>query len=139
MTSWCVTGDAPPAGPPPRRPPGPPAAWVHAGVWNSAARRALEGRARTHVVRRRGAGAPGPPSAPSARLRLPTLSLRPSLPPPLPPPPCRIDTSIYLLPQTLLMRKDILSEEEARFYAAETVLAIESIHAHNYIHRRAGV
>lgn len=33
------------------------------------------------------------------------------------------------------MRKDILSEEEARFYAAETVLAIESIHAHNYIHR----
>jgi serine/threonine kinase 38 len=35
------------------------------------------------------------------------------------------------------MRKDILSEEEARFYAAETVLAIESIHAHNYIHRRA--
>lgn len=36
---------------------------------------------------------------------------------------------------TLLMRKDILSEEEARFYAAETVLAIESIHAHNYIHR----
>jgi hypothetical protein len=37
------------------------------------------------------------------------------------------------------MRKDILSEEEARFYAAETVLAIESIHAHNYIHRWGGV
>ncbi|KAF8061170.1 STK38L [Scenedesmus sp. PABB004] len=36
---------------------------------------------------------------------------------------------------TLLMRKDILSEEEARFYAAQSVLAIESIHAHNYIHR----
>ena len=37
--------------------------------------------------------------------------------------------------QTLLMRKDILSEDEARFYIAETVLAIESIHSHNYIHR----
>jgi hypothetical protein len=37
--------------------------------------------------------------------------------------------------QTLLMRKDILSEEEARFYAAQTVLAIDSIHGHNYIHR----
>lgn len=38
-------------------------------------------------------------------------------------------------PQTLLMRKDILSEEEARFYTAQTVLAIDSIHQHNYIHR----
>jgi hypothetical protein len=37
--------------------------------------------------------------------------------------------------QTLLMRKDILSEEEARFYTAQTVLAIDSIHQHNYIHR----
>jgi hypothetical protein len=37
--------------------------------------------------------------------------------------------------QTLLMRKDILSEEEARFYTAQTVLAIDSIHGHNYIHR----
>ncbi|KAL6516184.1 hypothetical protein OROGR_019489 [Orobanche gracilis] len=36
---------------------------------------------------------------------------------------------------TLLMRKDTLSEDEARFYLAETVLAIESIHRHNYIHR----
>uniref|UniRef100_A0A383V4A7 non-specific serine/threonine protein kinase n=1 Tax=Tetradesmus obliquus TaxID=3088 RepID=A0A383V4A7_TETOB len=36
---------------------------------------------------------------------------------------------------TLLMRKDILSEEEARFYTAQTVLAIHSIHGHNYIHR----
>ncbi|KAK4800396.1 hypothetical protein SAY86_020883 [Trapa natans] len=36
---------------------------------------------------------------------------------------------------TLLMRKDILTEEESRFYVAETVLAIESIHKHNYIHR----
>ncbi|XP_058001168.1 uncharacterized protein LOC110659489 isoform X2 [Hevea brasiliensis] len=36
---------------------------------------------------------------------------------------------------TLLMRKDTLSEDEARFYVGETVLAIESIHKHNYIHR----
>ncbi|XVF32370.1 hypothetical protein REPUB_Repub17cG0076200 [Reevesia pubescens] len=36
---------------------------------------------------------------------------------------------------TLLMRKDILTEDETRFYVAETVLAIESIHKHNYIHR----
>jgi len=28
-----------------------------------------------------------------------------------------------------------LTEDEARFYVAETVLAIESIHKHNYIHR----
>jgi hypothetical protein len=33
------------------------------------------------------------------------------------------------------MRKDILSEQEARFYCAQTVVAIESIHQHNYIHR----
>lgn len=36
---------------------------------------------------------------------------------------------------TLLMRKDTLTEDEARFYVAETVLAIEPIHKHNYIHR----
>ncbi|KAF3786160.1 Serine/threonine-protein kinase, partial [Nymphaea thermarum] len=36
---------------------------------------------------------------------------------------------------TLLMRKDILTEDEARFYIGQTVLAIESIHKHNYIHR----
>ncbi|KAL1313461.1 hypothetical protein HN51_040027 [Arachis hypogaea] len=36
---------------------------------------------------------------------------------------------------TLLMRKDILTEDETRFYIGETVLAIESIHKHNYIHR----
>lgn len=36
---------------------------------------------------------------------------------------------------TLLMRKDILSEEESRFYIAETVLAIEIVHNLNYIHR----
>lgn len=36
---------------------------------------------------------------------------------------------------TLLMRKDTLTEDESRFYVAETILAIESIHKHNYIHR----
>ncbi|XP_051181009.1 uncharacterized protein [Lolium perenne] len=36
---------------------------------------------------------------------------------------------------TLLMREDTLTENVARFYIAETVLAIESIHKHNYIHR----
>nr|GEW87429.1 serine/threonine-protein kinase tricorner-like [Tanacetum cinerariifolium] len=36
---------------------------------------------------------------------------------------------------TLLMRKDTLNEDEAKFYVAETVLAIESIHKHNYVHR----
>ena len=36
---------------------------------------------------------------------------------------------------TLLMAKDILSEDEARFYAAELVLAIESGHKLNCIHR----
>jgi len=35
---------------------------------------------------------------------------------------------------TLLMREDTLTENVARFYIAETVLAIESIHKHNYIH-----
>ncbi|KAJ4774277.1 Serine/threonine-protein kinase CBK1 [Rhynchospora pubera] len=36
---------------------------------------------------------------------------------------------------TLLMRKDTLTEDESRFYVAECVLAIQSIHKHNYIHR----
>ncbi len=36
---------------------------------------------------------------------------------------------------TLLMEKDILSEEMSRFYIAETILAIESVHSLNYIHR----
>jgi serine/threonine kinase 38 len=36
---------------------------------------------------------------------------------------------------TLLIRKDILTEDESRFYIAETILAIESVHALNYIHR----
>lgn len=36
---------------------------------------------------------------------------------------------------TLLMEKDILSEEMSRFYIAETILAIETVHNLNYIHR----
>ncbi|KAI8524641.1 hypothetical protein RHMOL_Rhmol13G0164300 [Rhododendron molle] len=36
---------------------------------------------------------------------------------------------------TLLMRKDTLTEDEARFYVGQTVLAIESIHKHYYVHR----
>ena len=35
----------------------------------------------------------------------------------------------------LLIKKDILSEEEARFYTAELILAIESIHKLECIHR----
>lgn len=36
---------------------------------------------------------------------------------------------------TLLMKKDILSEDESRFYIAETILSIESVHKVNFIHR----
>ena len=36
---------------------------------------------------------------------------------------------------TLLIKKDILLEEEVRFYVAETVLAIDSIHQLGFIHR----
>ncbi|KAL0432499.1 UNVERIFIED_CONTAM: Serine/threonine-protein kinase-like [Sesamum latifolium] len=36
---------------------------------------------------------------------------------------------------TLLMREDILSEDVARFYIAESILAINSIHQHSYVHR----
>jgi len=36
---------------------------------------------------------------------------------------------------TLLMKKDILAEEAAQFYIAETVLAIDSIHKLGFIHR----
>jgi serine/threonine protein kinase len=38
---------------------------------------------------------------------------------------------------TLLIRKDILSEDEVRFYIAETVLALEAIHNAGYLHRCA--
>jgi serine/threonine protein kinase len=40
---------------------------------------------------------------------------------------------------TLLMREDILSEDVARFYIAESVLAIQSIHQHNYVHRYVNI
>ncbi|KAI5656195.1 hypothetical protein M9H77_24988 [Catharanthus roseus] len=36
---------------------------------------------------------------------------------------------------TLLMREDVLSEDVARFYIAESILAIHSIHQYNYVHR----
>ncbi|RVW43860.1 putative serine/threonine-protein kinase ndrA [Vitis vinifera] len=36
---------------------------------------------------------------------------------------------------TLLMREETLTETVAKFYVAQSVLAIESIHKHNYIHR----
>ena len=36
---------------------------------------------------------------------------------------------------TLLMGKDTLAEDEARFYVGETILAIESTHKYNYVHR----
>jgi len=36
---------------------------------------------------------------------------------------------------TLLMKKDILSEDVTQFYVAETVLAIDSIHNLGFIHR----
>ncbi|CAH8337577.1 unnamed protein product [Eruca vesicaria subsp. sativa] len=36
---------------------------------------------------------------------------------------------------TLLMREETLTETVARFYIAQSILAIESIHKHNYVHR----
>ncbi|CAD8190436.1 unnamed protein product [Paramecium octaurelia] len=36
---------------------------------------------------------------------------------------------------TLLIKKDIIPEKEAKFYTAEIVLAIEAVHRLNYIHR----
>ena len=38
---------------------------------------------------------------------------------------------------SVLFRVDSLSEEEVRFYMAEAVLAIESVHALGYAHRFA--
>lgn len=35
----------------------------------------------------------------------------------------------------LLIKKDIFTEDEARFYIAEIVLAVESVHNMNYTHR----
>jgi serine/threonine kinase 38 len=53
------------------------------------------------------------------------------------------DTYLYLvmdfLPggdlMSLLMKKDILTEDESRFYIAELILAVESVHKMNCIHR----
>ena len=36
---------------------------------------------------------------------------------------------------THLIREDVLKEQDARFYIAELILAIESVHKNNYIHR----
>lgn len=36
---------------------------------------------------------------------------------------------------TVLMKKDILTETEAKFYTAEIILAVDSVHKMNYIHR----
>ena len=36
---------------------------------------------------------------------------------------------------TILMKYDILTEEQTRFYIAETTLAIQSVHEMNYVHR----
>eukprot|EP01024_Parvocaulis_polyphysoides_P024239 TRINITY_DN2221_c1_g1_i2.p1 TRINITY_DN2221_c1_g1~~TRINITY_DN2221_c1_g1_i2.p1 ORF type:complete len:340 (-),score=57.87 TRINITY_DN2221_c1_g1_i2:55-1074(-) len=36
---------------------------------------------------------------------------------------------------TLLMKKDILSDEETRYYMASTILALEVVHTKGYIHR----
>ena len=36
---------------------------------------------------------------------------------------------------TMLINKDILTEEESRFYMGELILAVDSIHKMNYIHR----
>lgn len=35
----------------------------------------------------------------------------------------------------VLIKKDILSEEEAKFYIAELLLSIDSVHKMSYIHR----
>ena len=52
-------------------------------------------------------------------------------------------TNLYLIMEylpggdmmTLLMKRDTLSEDETRFYMAECVLAIDSIHRLGFIHR----
>jgi serine/threonine kinase 38 len=53
------------------------------------------------------------------------------------------DSSLYLVMEYLpggdlmniLMKRDILPEDEARFYIAELVLSVESVHKMSYIHR----
>jgi serine/threonine kinase 38 len=36
---------------------------------------------------------------------------------------------------TLLIKKDVMTEDEARFYTAEIILAVDSVHKMNFIHR----
>jgi len=36
---------------------------------------------------------------------------------------------------SLLMKKDILTEDESRFYIAELILSLETVHNMNCIHR----
>lgn len=36
---------------------------------------------------------------------------------------------------TLLMKRDILTEDESKFFTAEVLLALDSVHKLNYIHR----
>ena len=36
---------------------------------------------------------------------------------------------------TILIKRDIIPENEAKFYLAECILAVESVHRLNYIHR----
>jgi len=36
---------------------------------------------------------------------------------------------------TLLIKKDVMTEEEAKFYTAEIILAVDSVHKMNFIHR----
>ena len=53
------------------------------------------------------------------------------------------DENLYLVMEylaggdlmNLLIKKDILSEDESRFYIAEVILAIERVHSLDYIHR----
>ena len=35
----------------------------------------------------------------------------------------------------MLMQKDVFSEQMTRFYMAEAILAVESVHKLNFIHR----
>jgi serine/threonine kinase 38 len=53
------------------------------------------------------------------------------------------ENSLYLVMEflpggdlmTILIKKDIIPENEAKFYLAECILAVESVHKLNYIHR----
>ena len=39
------------------------------------------------------------------------------------------------LKETILIKRDIIPENEAKIYLAECILAVESVHRLNYIHR----